>query len=75
MKFTFKSEFVGFGSPKTEMVVEVDQIDDVLNYFEQFLQGAGYTWIKPGEIQLVREELDDTAPGRSCCNVDMDGRC
>ena len=75
MKFTFKSEFVGFGSPETLMTFEADQIEDVLSYFEQFLQGAGYTWIKPGELQLVQEEIDDAAPGRCCRDVDMDGRC
>jgi hypothetical protein len=42
MKFTFTSEFQGFGSPKNTMEFEVDQLDDVLAYFEQFLKGSGY---------------------------------
>ena len=41
MKFTFTSEFQGFGSPKNTMEFEVDQLEDVLMYFQQFLKGAG----------------------------------
>jgi hypothetical protein len=42
MKFTFTSEFQGFGSPKNILEFEADDISDVVMYFEQFLRGAGY---------------------------------
>lgn len=42
MKFTFNSEFVGFGSPKTQVQFEADQLEDILMYFRDFLKGAGY---------------------------------
>lgn len=67
MKFTFKSKFVGFGSPETTMEFEVDQLEDVLAYLKQFLQGCGYTI--DGELDVVRWNEE------SLHEVDMDGRC
>lgn len=64
MKFTFKSEFVGFGSPETTLTFEADQIEDVIAYFEQFLMGAGYNWLKPGEILF--ERLNESEGCGSC---------
>jgi hypothetical protein len=73
MIFKFESRFVGFGSPKNTMEFEVDQLQDVLAYFEQFLKGAGYVFdgtldIVPPDEPIVYnyDEKDD---------VDMDGRC
>lgn len=42
MKFVFTSQFQGFGSPKNTLEFESDQLADVVEYFEQFLRGAGY---------------------------------
>lgn len=42
MIFKFESKFQGFGSPTNTLEVEVDDIDDVLDYFAQFLRGSGY---------------------------------
>lgn len=70
MKFKFESSFVGLGSPKTALEVEVDQLCDVLAYFEQFLRGCGYHI--NGTLDVVPYEDDDT-PCRP--EVDMDGRC
>lgn len=64
MKYTFNSQFVGFGSPETNMTFEADQIEDVIANFEQFLMGAGFTWLKPGQIQFV--EYDEEGCGQSC---------
>lgn len=71
MIFKFESRFVGFGSPKNTMEFEVDQLQDVLVYFEQFLKGAGYVFdgtldIVPPDELVAYENKDD---------VDMDGRC
>ena len=55
MKFTFKSKFVGFGSPEVTMEFDADQIDDVLGYFKQFLQGSGYTI--DGDIDIFKLEI------------------
>ena len=55
MKFTFTSEFQGFGSPKNTMEFEVEHIDDVLMYFQQFLKGAGYEIGINENIQIVNE--------------------
>lgn len=51
MKFTFKSETAGFGSPSTTLEVEVDQLEDVLHYFADFLRGSGYHF--DGHIDIV----------------------
>lgn len=53
MKFTFVSEFVGFGSPKNTMEFEVDHIGDVVEYFEQFLRGSGYHF--DGKLDFIDE--------------------
>lgn len=53
MKFTFTSEFQGFGSPKNTMEFEVDQLEDVLMYFQQFLKGAGYQF--DGDVIIDQE--------------------
>lgn len=71
MKFTFKSEFVGFGSPETSMQFEADDLGDVLNYFKQFLQGAGY--VIDGELDVVPNEV--FYGENNHIDVDMDGRC
>lgn len=71
MKFKFQSSFVGFGSPNTSMEVEVDDLGDVLNYFKQFLQGAGY--IIEGELDVVPYDVFYGKPETP--DVDMDGRC
>lgn len=68
MKFKFESQFIGFGSPKTTMEFDVDQLEDVLMYFKQFLQGSGYAI--DGDIDVVNWEKDEL--GR---DIDMDGRC
>lgn len=57
MKFTFKSKEQGFGSPEFAMEFEVDQIDDVLFYFEQFLRGAGYN--PEGKLEFVSDQHDE----------------
>jgi hypothetical protein len=54
MKFTFTSEFIGFGSPKNTMEFEVDQLGDVVSYFEQFLRGAGYHF--DGHLDFVYDD-------------------
>lgn len=51
MKFIFKTETVGFGSPVTTLEVEVDQLEDVLHYFGDFLRGAGYSF--DGHVDIV----------------------
>lgn len=51
MKFTFTSEFTGFGSPKTSMQFEADSIEDVLMYFTDFLRGAGYHF--DGQVDII----------------------
>jgi len=68
MKFKFESQFIGFGSPKTTMEFDVDQLEDVLMYFKQFLQGSGYDI--DGDIDVVNWEKDELSR-----DVDMDGRC
>lgn len=68
MKFKFESQFIGFGSPKTTMEFDVDQLEDVLMYFKQFLKGSGYDI--DGDIDVVNWEKDEL--GR---DIDMDGRC
>lgn len=68
MKFKFESQFIGFGSPKTTMEFDVDQLEDVLMYFKQFLEGSGYDI--DGDIDVVNWEKDEL--GR---DIDMDGRC
>lgn len=50
MKFTFTSQFQGFGSPKNTLEFESDQLADVVKYFEQFLRGSGYHF--DGELDL-----------------------
>jgi hypothetical protein len=67
MKFTFTSEFIGFGSPKNTMEFEADQIGDVIVYFEQFLRGAGYHFdgyldIVPHDENLTDEDGVPTMP-------------
>ena len=54
MKFVFKSKFQGFGSPENTMEFEVDSLDDVLMYFEQFLRGAGYSF--DGQLEFVSHD-------------------
>lgn len=54
MKFTFKSKQHGFGSPEFTMEFEVDQIEDVLFYFEQFLRGSGY--VTEGTLDFIKED-------------------
>lgn len=56
MKFTFISEFQGFGSPKTSMQFEADSLEDVLMYFKDFLQGAGY--VIDGDIDVIPPEQE-----------------
>lgn len=68
MKFKFESQFIGFGSPKTTMEFDVDQLEDVLMYFKQFLEGSGYDI--DGDIEVVNWEKDELSR-----DVDMDGRC
>jgi hypothetical protein len=70
MKFKFESSFVGFGSPKTTMEFEVDQLDDVLGYFKNFLSGCGYEI--DGELEIVPVKEYYTNERKE---VDMDGRC
>lgn len=53
MKFTFTGEYQGFGSPKNTMEFEVDQLEDVLMYFQQFLKGAGYHF--DGDVIIDQE--------------------
>lgn len=84
MKFTFKSEFVGFGSPQTTMEFEVDQLEDVLVYFEQFLKGCGYE-LGNGHLDIVYDEeqppyiydnFDPPTPEeKRDIDDDNDGRC
>ena len=78
MKFKFESQFIGFGSPKTTMEVEVDQLEDVLAYFKQFLEGCGYRI--DGELYIFDEETPDPyAPDvgekPTKRELDLDGRC
>lgn len=40
--FTFTRQFHGFGSPKTTVEFEADQLEDVLENFTDFLRGCGY---------------------------------
>lgn len=54
MKFTFKSETVGFGSPTSTLEFEADQLEDVLHYFADFLRGAGYSF--DGYLDVVEYE-------------------
>jgi len=54
MIFNFNSKSIGFGSPETSMKFEVDQIDDILMYFERFLKGCGYDI--DGQIKIVKGE-------------------
>ena len=68
MIFTLQSKFQGFGSPKVTMEFEVDQLEDVLTYFEQFLRGSGYTI--DGMIDVVPHEEETRQQ-----EFDMDGRC
>lgn len=68
MKFKFESQFIGFGSPKTTMEFDVDQLEDVLLYFKQFLEGSGYDI--DGDIEVINWEKDELSR-----DVDMDGRC
>ena len=64
MKFTFVSEFAGFGSPKNTMEFEVDHIGDVIRYFEQFLRGSGYHF--NGQLQLW-DHNDEENTTQECC--------
>jgi hypothetical protein len=76
MKFKFESQFIGFGSPKNTMEFEVDQLQDVLEYFEQFLRGAGYVF--DGQIDIIPydEYYGVSEPETpESIDVDMDGRC
>ena len=59
-KFTFTSEFQGFGSPKNTLEFDCDQLEDVLMYFEQFLKGAGYHF--DGNLTFINHEEDDYIP-------------
>jgi hypothetical protein len=73
MKFKFESQFIGFGSPKTTMEFEVDQIEDVLMYFKQFLQGCGYDI--DGELYLNNTNFSDVIEKPTQMEIDLDGRC
>ena len=73
MKFTFKSKFVGFGSPEVTMEFDADQIDDVLGYFKQFLQGSGYTI--DGDIDIVNYDENPKFSIKNSGQFDEDGRC
>jgi hypothetical protein len=54
------------------MEFECDQLEDVLMYFKQFLQGAGYTI--DGVLDIIpNEEYYGIPEGQA--DVDMDGRC
>ena len=53
MKFTFKTETFGFGSPRTTYEFDCDQIEDVLYHFKKFLRGAGYEIGINEDIELV----------------------
>lgn len=54
MKFTFKSKQHGFGSPEFTLEFEVDRIEDVLFYFEQFLRGSGY--VTEGTLDFIKDD-------------------
>lgn len=68
MIFTFKSKFIGLGSPELTLEFEADQLEDVLANFTQFLKGSGYHF--DGYVDIVPygepHRLDE---------VDLDGRC
>ena len=73
-KFTFTSEFQGFGSPKNTLEFDCDQLEDVLMYFEQFLKGAGF--IYDGHLEIVDnsvwssaypEDLPQSECSEGCC--------
>lgn len=68
MKFTFTSEFQGFGSPKNTLEFESDQLADVVKYFEQFLRGSGYHF--DGELDLcnITEPAEKYYPNN--CDVE-----
>lgn len=69
MKFKFVSQFQGFGSPTHTLEFEVDQLADVISYFEQFLRGSGYHF--EGQLDFVND-FDD-APSCQCdCSCDSD---
>lgn len=82
MKFTFKSKFVGFGSPETTMEFEVDQIEDIIVYFEQFLKGCGYE-LGNGHLDIVYDEEQplytydnfEKPTQAELDDIDDDGRC
>ena len=73
MIFTFKSKFIGFGSPEVTMEFEVDQIEDVLMYFQQFLEGSGY--LIDGDIDIVKHDEKPNFSIRNSGQFDEDGRC
>jgi hypothetical protein len=58
-KFTFIQEFQGFGSPKNTMEFEVDQLEDILTYFTDFLRGCGYHF--DGHLEIA-----ETYPTSTC---------
>ena len=58
MKFTFKSKQHGFGSPETTVEFEVDQLEDVVYYFEDFLRGCGYRF--DGKLDFVYDNDNET---------------
>ena len=78
MKFKFESQFIGFGSPKTTMEVEVDQLEDILAYFKDFLRGCGYDI--HGELCIHEYETPDpyfadVGEKPTQQELDLDGRC
>ena len=72
MHFVMSSEFGEFGDADhsyTKLDFQAESIYDILPHIEQFLMGAGFTWLRPGELQLVREEEQGAICGQ-CNNCD-----
>lgn len=73
--FTFTRQFHGFGSPKTTVEFEADQLEDVLENFTDFLRGCGYHidgHLEVAETYTPRERCDSERYDESDQKEDLD---
>ncbi len=69
-KFTFIQEYQGFGSPKSTIEFEADQLGDVVEYFTQFLRGCGYHI--DGHLEIVNDYEENYPYPKASCTSESD---
>jgi|TARA_B110000444_G_scaffold254812_1_gene287956 hypothetical protein len=59
-QYFFKcTEQTASGTKRNSISHECETLHEILEVFEQFLQGSGFSWVEPGSIQWVQEEDDE----------------